>query len=99
MSTDSPCSKTLPVQSRKRKAEAISAGGALLEVEVFGADECGLPTRLAVEPVEAKPTGGIVWEGVAANTDEPSHAYVAEGSEAVASAFWALLLSAAYTVW
>ena len=71
----------------------------MLEVEVLGADEGDLPTRLAVEPAEAKPTGGIVFEGATSDSDEPSHAYVAEGSDAVASAFWALLLRAGYTVW
>lgn len=99
MSTDSPCSKTLPVPSRKWKAEAISVGCSVPGIGGFGADECSLPPRSAVETAEAKPTGGIVCGGAAANTAEPSHVYVAEGSEEVAKDFWALLLRAGYTMW
>lgn len=75
------------------------AGGSWLEVQELGAGEGDLPTRLTVEPAEAKPPGGIVCEGASPDLDEPNHAYVAEGSGAVASAFWALLLRAGYTVW
>lgn len=48
---------------------------------------------------EVEPTGSPVCEGVAASTVESDYAYVDEGSEEVAKAFWALLLDAGYTVW